>query len=208
MKPLLIGLTGGVGVGKSSVAALLKEHGAQIVSGDELGKLALEQSPPALAAVRSRFGPGVFTSDGKLLRRELGKRVFSSKEAARWLTELTFPRIHELWQEAVRCSTSDALVLDASLILEWGIEDEFDLLVVVEAAEDIARQRMAASGRLTMEEAVERRNVQVEAKRKAESADAIIKNNGSLDELRSQVNEFWSHTIMPKLERRKFNQHD
>ena len=207
MKPLLIGLTGGVGVGKSSVAALLKEFGAHVVSGDELGRQALEHSPEALAAVREHYGAAVFSPDRSLLRRELGKRVFSSPAETRWLTGLTFPGIHELWEREVERSASEVIVFDASLIFEWGIENEFDILVVVAADEATARNRMAAGGRLTVGEAAERQAVQADAKRKLKSADVVIENNGSLQLLRQDVQSFWNHTVIPELERRKVKQH-
>jgi dephospho-CoA kinase len=203
MPPIRIGLTGGVGMGKSSVAAALAEHGAQIVSGDELGRVALEQSPELLAAIRERFGDEVFSSDGTLQRRELGKRVFSSPEHVHWLTALTFPRIHWLWMEAVEQSARDVIVLDAAMIVEWGMEKEFDLLVVVMAPKNLVRERLMHAGRLTEEEAAARQEQQVAPAAKAAIADRVINNNGTLSELRRQLERFWQEMVTPELETRR-----
>jgi dephospho-CoA kinase len=163
----------------------------------------LEQSPELLAAVRERFGDEVFSPEGQLLRRELGKRVFFSAEHIRWLTNLTFPRIHRLWMEAVEQSPSDVIVFDAALIVEWGIEQEFDCLVVVTAPEDLVRERLMHGGSLTQDEAAARQKQQITPAAKAAVADRVIVNNGTLADLRRQVDSFWQDVIIPKLELRR-----
>lgn len=203
MLPIRIGLTGAIGTGKSSVASLLADHGAEIISGDELGRIALELSPEFLEAVRERFGNEVFTPDGKLRRRELGKRVFSSPEHVRWLTALTFPRIHELWNDAVAKTTSDVIVFDAALLLEWGIEKEFDHLFVVIASPHVIRDRLSKGGRFTAEEITSRTAMQLDPTVKTSVADKVIVNDESLADLWRQVNQFWKDMIEPELEQRR-----
>ena len=203
MKPILIGLTGGVGVGKSSVAAILRELGAEIIVGDELGRIALEESPELLAAVRDRFGDSVF-AEGKLLRRELGRRVFTAPDETRWLTELTFPRIHELWRDAVRHSQREVIVFDAALIPEWGIENEFDFLIVVTASPESVSQRLVSSGRLTSDEINARQAIQALSAKTGTLQATRIVNDGSQDDLRRQIEEFWKSKIEPELKRRRY----
>jgi dephospho-CoA kinase len=152
MWPLTIGLTGTIGAGKSTVAALLSEHGAEIVSGDTLGKIAVEESDNILHDIRERFGATVFSEDGSLNRREFGHVVFVSAEHSEWLTERTFPTIFQLWCDRVKHCKSPVIVLDAALIFEWKIEIEFDLIIVVLATPDRVKQRLAASDRLSAAE--------------------------------------------------------
>ena len=208
MHPVLIGLTGAIGTGKSSVAAALADHGAEVVSGDELGKLALEGSPESLRLVRERFGDEVFSPQGALLRRELGARVFSSPGHVKWLTELTFPRIHELWLLAVEATTSEVIVLDAALIVEWGIEAEFDYLVVVTAPSHLTRERLVRSGRLSATEIASRQDMQFDPSAKAAFADWVIVNDGSPEALRRQVDKFWTEVVIRELASRRTQPND
>ncbi len=203
MPPILIGLTGGIGTGKSSVAALLKARDAKIVSGDEFGRSTLENSPALLYAVRARFGDDVFAPDGKLLRRELGKKVFASTAHARWLTRLTFPAIYELWYDAVRTAKERVIVFDAALIMEWGIEREFDYLLLVTASAETVRQRLEAGGRLSEAETRSRQAAQFTPHNGVALADYIIHNDGTPDALAEQVDRFWQAEIQPKLQQRK-----
>ena len=200
MKPIRIGLTGGIGVGKSSVAAILAEYGAEIIVGDELGRIALENSPESLDAIKARYGSSMFADDGKLLRRELGKRIFALPEDARWLTALSFPQIHQLWQEAVAKTRNSVIVFDAALIFEWGIEAEFDFLVVVMATANVVKERLVESGRLSAAEVVARQTIQAATHRHT-ATEQIIVNNGAPDELRRQVDTFWRNVVEPELHR-------
>jgi dephospho-CoA kinase len=205
--PFLIGLTGGIGVGKSSVAFLLERRGAQVVSGDELGRQALEESPQLLASVRERFGDDVFGSDGSLLRRKLGERVFASPKHVRWLTAQTFPRIYQLWREAIQHATAEVVVFDAALIIEWGIERDFDCLIVVTASPEIVRRRLRENGRLSDDELRARQTGQTDPAVRLAVADVVFTNDGSPESLEAQVNGFWSEQIVPRIQRRK-EQHD
>ena len=203
MPPILIGLTGGIGTGKSSVAKLLSARGAKVVSGDELGRIALEKSPALLAVVRSRFGDGVFAPDGKLLRRELGRQVFASTEHAHWLTRLTFPAIYDLWYDAVRTAKERVIVFDAALIMEWGIEREFDYVIAVTAAPETVRRRLQTGGRLSESETRSRQASQFVPRDGVALADYVIDNNGTPAALAEQVDRFWQMEIQPKLQQRK-----
>jgi dephospho-CoA kinase len=199
--PLTIGLTGGIGAGKSTAARLLTEFGAEVVSGDELGRVVVDSSPRILAAIRQRFGDEVFDQDGRLVRRDLGRRAFADRRHAHWLTEITRDPILELWRERVRFSRAAVIVFDAALIFEWGVEGEFDLLVVVFApAHDVA-VRMAENGRFTPEEAAHRLTAQLDPGHKARVANVTIRNDDSLEALNSRVADFWSNVVVPELNR-------
>ncbi|RPH95528.1 dephospho-CoA kinase [candidate division KSB1 bacterium] len=203
MQPFLIGLTGGLGAGKTTAAEVLAELGAEVVSGDELGKQVLEGNPDLLNRVRERFGKEVFSADGMLLRRALGERVFARPEDARWLTGLTFPDIYRLWKQAVEKSGRDAVVLDAALIFEWKIENKFDLLLIVTADSHLAAQRIAAQGRMSETEAKSRLAHQVPAEIKEQRGHVVLRNDGNIEDLRDRVRRFWMERVNPELKKRR-----
>ncbi len=203
MQKVLVGLTGTVGAGKSTVGGILTNLGADVVSGDELGRKAVEDSPALLNEIRTRFGNEVFSASGALNRRALGQRVFQSPEDAQWLTVQTFPAIHSLWQECVRRSQKSVIVLDAALIFEWGIESEFDTVIAVVARPEIVVERLAMTGRLTPREVSARTAAQLSVERKISKASLTISNNDSLAKLNESVREFWSTIVEPLLELRR-----
>lgn len=204
MAPLTIGLTGGIGAGKSTVASLFQKLGAEIVSGDELGKIAVETNPVILTAILNKFGSAVFQTDMKLNRRELGRRVFSDRAASQWLRELTFPEIFRQWNERICLSKSAIILFDAALIFEWNIENSFDLLVVVKASTETVTARGELSGRFTADEIRERLSQQLSPDFKAARADLVIQNDSEQIALISHVQRVWTEEITPKLNRKLF----
>jgi dephospho-CoA kinase len=208
MKPLLIGLTGGPGTGKSTVASMLAELGAEIISGDELGRHALEESPELLARVRVRFGSSVFHEDDTLDRRALGIRVFADPVHARWLTGLTFPSIYAAWLDAVSHCTKPVIVLDAALIFEWGISSDFDLLVVVTSDRSLVSGRLSAGNRLTPSEAEARLASQMPPEIKASRSHVTLDNSGPVSDLQESVRNFWNRYVQPELRKRSSSQHE
>ena len=161
---LKVGLTGGIGSGKSTVSARLAELGAVVLDADKAARAVVEPGTPGLAAITADFGPGVLTADGSLDRAKLAGIVFADEAALARLNAITHPLIHEYIraaeEEAVRAG-GDGVVLvhDVALLAEWGRAKEFDLVIVVDVpaetqlerltgqrgmAEDQARARMAA----------------------------------------------------------------
>jgi dephospho-CoA kinase len=208
MRPYLIGLTGGIGTGKSTVAAELSNFGAEIISGDELGQQVLENSPNLLSRVRDRFGADVFDEKGRLIRRALGRKVFSNAEDAHWLTRLTFPGIHERWLQAVAQSKRSVIVLDAALIFEWGIEGEFDLLLIVRADRSRILSRLSAAGKWSESEIEDRLNSQISPEVKADRADVVLLNNGTIEEFRKSIREFWVSRVELESQQRRESAND
>ncbi|MDD5088565.1 MAG: dephospho-CoA kinase [bacterium] len=201
--PFLIGLTGTIGTGKSTVADELRKLGAAVVAGDDLGKRALEESPELLEQIRHRFGSDVFRPTGELDRTALGRKAFASRESAQWLTAATFPRIHDLWRGAAAECTEDALVFDAALIFEWEIEAEFDLVVLVIASRERILERMERAGRWTCGDAEKRMAAQLPAERKKSKAHVVLSNDGTLEELRHQVRNLWHNRIISEIQDRR-----
>lgn len=205
MRRLLVGLTGGIGAGKSTVARELSRLGAEIVSGDELGRRALDETPGLIAKIRERFGAGIFSSEGTLNRRVLGERVFSDLAHVRWLTDRTFPEIHRRWIQAASESSRSVIVFDAALIFEWGIQNEFDLMIVVTAPSERIRVRLQKEERLLPPEIESRSAAQIAPEVKAAHAHIHLKNEHSIETLTESVREIWRTRILPALENKENN---
>ena len=183
---MTIGLTGGVGSGKSTVARCFAKCGAEIVVGDELGRQAVETQTDIQSAIRKRFGDQFVDSSGRIDRAELGELVFSDPAHVKWLTDLTFPFIFSSWKSAVAACRSPLIVFDAALIFEWGIENTLDRIVVVTAAPELIAAR-AVSGRFSVQTIEQRLRSQIPIERKLAGADFIIDNAGSIEDLESSV---------------------
>jgi dephospho-CoA kinase len=198
MTPYLIGLTGTISSGKSTAAACFLKLGALVVSGDELGKKALEQSPELLQAIHDRYGNEVFDTTGLLNRRALGRIVFADRQSIDWLTAATFPDIYAMWRECVRTATHPVVVLDAALIFEWGIENEFDLIVLMIASPIVVESRLTLAS-LTQQELQARMAMQLPFYVKQSKAHVVIQNDGSHQELTNQVFQLWQSTVLPQI---------
>lgn len=198
---MLIGLTGGPGVGKSTVAEMLAAKGAAVICGDELGRRAVRSFPELKETLRRRYGEAVFTSRAALKRRALGRIVFTRKGEAAWLNRLMFPKIYELLKRDIKrlSKTHRVIVVDAAMIYEWGIEKNFDLMWVVAAPSEVAEARMARDGRLSADEIRMRLAAQVSPKEKARRAQLVIPNGESRRELREAVNRAWKSRVQPRL---------
>ena len=204
MNTLLIGLTGGPGVGKSTVAEMLTAKGAVVICGDELGRRVLRRFPEIKDALRQRYGEEIFTSRGALKRRALGRIVFSREGEAAWLNRLMFPKIYELLKKDVNrlSRTHRVVVVDAAMIFEWGIEKDFDSVWVVTAPLESAQERMTHDGRLSPEEIRQRLQAQIPQEEKARRAHLVISNSGNKKKLKETVNRAWTSEVMPRLLKR------
>ncbi|RMG19581.1 MAG: dephospho-CoA kinase [Deltaproteobacteria bacterium] len=194
MTTRVIGLTGGIGTGKSTVARMLAEHGATVVDADALAREVVAPGQPALEAIRARFGPEVLTPEGHLDRAALGRIVFSDPEARRALEAITHPRIAELAQrriETARRRGDPIVVYDAALIVEKGLQDAFDGLLVVRTDPATQIARVMARDGIGREEAAARIAAQLPIEEKVKVADWVIDNSGSLSETRRQVDALW-----------------
>lgn len=176
---------------------MLRNLGAEVISGDELGRIVLESEQDIQDEIVRRLGADVRDIDGTFNRRLIAARVFASRDAAEWLKQITFPGIYSRWQAARFASQSPVIVFDAALIFEWGIEAEFDEVLVVRAPfeEIIAWSR----GRFTEEDLMQRSASQVDTADKAARATCVIDNDGSIKDLELKVIEFWNTHIQPRI---------
>lgn len=194
---LQVALTGSIGSGKSTVATMLGTYGACIVSGDQLGRNVLEQDINVRDSLVAKLGSRILNANGELNRNEIAKVVFSDKALAKWLTDLTFPGIYAQWKVLAANSKCGVNVFDAALIFEWGIESDFDVIIVVTANRDLAIKR--SMSRFTISDFDLRSSNQLPIEHKLAQADIVIYNNGTRQELQQQVDRVWTTHITPLL---------
>ena len=196
-RPLRIGLTGGIGSGKSTVAQRLRELGAAVVDADAIAREVAAPGGPAYAAIVRAFGEGVLGRDGFLDRKALAARVFADEPARRQLNALTHPHIRRrMAEEAARLAATpgvEVIVFDIPLLLETtdGRDLGLDGVVVVAAADPVRIARLTARDGLTPGDAQQRLDAQMPLAQKVARADWVIDNNGSAEQTREQVFRLW-----------------
>jgi dephospho-CoA kinase len=187
-----IGLTGGIGAGKSTVSAMLAERGAVVIDADVVAREVVAPGTPGLGAVVAEFGPEVLTADGGLDRPALGRIVFADAGARRRLEAITHPLVRARAREIeARAPTGAVVVHDIPLLVETGQQDAFDAVVVVDADPALQLRRLADSRGMTADEARARIASQASPDERRAAADYVIVNDGSLDDLRRQVDDVW-----------------
>jgi len=192
---LVVGLTGGIGAGKSTVAGLLAGHGVLVVDADLVARQVLEQGGPALAAVARRFGPAVLRADGSLDRAALAALVFADENARRDLEALVHPAVRQGLAQRVadRAGTDDVVVLEVPLLAESGRDTyALDVVVVVDTPVDTAVARLGAGRGMSEADARARVAAQAGRAQRVALADLVIDNAGPPEALVAQVERAWA----------------
>jgi dephospho-CoA kinase len=191
---LLVGLTGGLGAGKSTAARMLGERGAIVVDADELARKALDPGTPGYEQVCDLFGRDILDEEGRIDRRELAARVFEDETKRRALESITHPEVFRLLAETVEAhrGTDAVAVFDAALIVETGFHSAVDVLVVVTAPEEAQVERATRNREMSEQEARARISAQADPAAREAVADIVIRNDGDLDALGRQVDEAWA----------------
>ena len=194
---LRIGLTGGIGSGKSTVAALLAERGARVVDADRLAREVVEPGTPGLAAVVAEFGAGVLTPDGALDRPALAGLVFGDPAARARLDAVVHPLVRARAAELVAQAPADAVVVqDVPLLVETGQAGSYDLVLVVETDPEVRVARLLDRG-LTEADARARIASQATDEERRAVADVVLRNDGDRAALAAQVDRFWTERVAP-----------
>jgi len=189
---LRVGLTGGIGSGKSTVSTLLAAHGAVVIDYDLLAREVVEPGTPALAAIVDRFGTGILTSEGALDRPALGAIVFADADARRDLERITHGAIMARAVELEAAAAPDAIVVhDNPLLVEMGATGRVDLVLVVDAPEDVQVRRLVELRGMSEDDARARIAAQASRETRTGAADIIVDNTGSPDELALIVGDVW-----------------
>ena len=190
---LLIGLTGGIGSGKSTVAAMLRDQGIRVVDADQIAREVVEPGQPALAELVEVFDQDILNDDGTLNRQELANRAFATEEATNALNAITHPRIEQETQRQFDLAAAEKenfLVYDMPLLVERGLHEEMDMVIVVHTDIEERVRRLVEHRGLDEDDVRRRMSHQVDDVTRLASADVLIDNNGSVDHLRKQVDDF------------------
>jgi dephospho-CoA kinase len=188
-KQLLIGITGGPGVGKTEAAKILASHGVFVISADKIGHQILEENRRIRRELLAMFGDSAFNSHGKPNRKLIGEKVFANQELLTDFNALVHPvllRIVKSELNKAAKSGKKLIAVDAALIYEWGIADWFDILVVVDANRENRLRRLVKNG-LSRSRAAQRISMQMPQKDKKDLADFIVVNNGNFSNLKSKI---------------------
>ncbi|MEH6585381.1 MAG: dephospho-CoA kinase [Halioglobus sp.] len=186
---LVVGITGGIGSGKSAVTRLFEDKGITVVDADLAARVVVEPGRPALAAIAEHFGSEILLADGSLDRAALRQKVFADGAERSWLEQLTHPLIGQEIIDQLQAAASPYAILATPLLLETSQRELVDLIAVVDVPEQVQLERTMA--RDDNEEAQVRRIMAAQMKRdqRLQQADIVIDNSGSLAELSEVVEE-------------------
>ena len=191
---LLVGLTGGIGAGKSTVASLLAERGAVILDADQVARDVVEPDQPAFAALVERFGPEIVGADGRLDRQALADCAFATDDARESLNAITHPAVHaEFGRRMTEAPTDSIVILDVPLLVEskTAAERGYEVVIVVEAPEHLRLDRLVGRG-LDRDDARARMRSQASDEERRAVATHLIDNANDHAALVTQVDALWA----------------
>ena len=193
---LKVALTGGIGSGKSAVAEVLEECGAVIIDSDQLAREVIERGTPGYEAVLAAFGDNILT-DGEIDRSKLADVVFQDQSERKNLEAIIHPLVREAAESLMRKLPLDSVVINQiPLLVETDGAKRFDHVITVSALEEVRRARLLQRG-LKDYEITKRIQAQVDDSAREEIADSIVRNDGSLEDLRRIVEELWRNSLQP-----------
>ncbi|MBV6685387.1 dephospho-CoA kinase [Bacillus sp. JRC01] len=188
----IIGLTGGIASGKSTVSALLQEKGYTIIDADLAARMVVEVGQPAYLAIVEAFGKGILQENGQIDRAGLGAIIFNDQTKRNLLNGIVHPAVRSMMlshkDEAVE-NGKQTIIMDIPLLFESDLTWMVDRTIVVTVEEDVQLSRLMKRNKMTEEEAASRISSQLPLREKAEKADAVIDNNGSVEDTLKQVEE-------------------
>jgi len=193
---LVVGLTGGIGAGKSTVAQFFAQLGALVIDADQLARMAIERGTDGFADVILRFGDEVIVN-GDIDRKKLAEIVFSDPQARKDLEAIIHPRVQALFAEAVAdLDADDILIYEIPLLVETGAASKFDYIVTVESDLELRKARLLKKG-LYISQIEKRMASQATPEAREAIADKVIRNDGDEDSLLRQVENLWEGVLQP-----------
>jgi dephospho-CoA kinase len=195
---LVVGLTGGIGTGKSTLAALLAERGAQIIDADLLGRDALRPGRPAWNAVVEQFGNEILAANSmEVDRKRLAAIVFGDKKKLAALNAIVHPVIFKGVADELDLlrETDEIVVLDAALIVETGLDSTCDVLVVVDSADEERIKRLNRGRGMSFADVRAVMGAQIDRIRLLDAADIVVSNDGSIEELATDAERVWAELV-------------
>lgn len=194
-KNILVGLTGGIGSGKSTVSKMFADLGAELIDFDLLAKEVVRPGQPALEEIVKHFGKTVLQENGELNRKKLGAQVFASKKKRQMLEKIVHPRIEQefvlKFENILSKNPCATIIADVPLLIEANLHDFFQKIILVYAPREVQLQRVINRDGLSQEEALARISAQLPMKEKKKYANYLINNQGDLDATRKQVLRVW-----------------
>ncbi|MCE5314591.1 MAG: dephospho-CoA kinase [Armatimonadota bacterium] len=199
---MIIGITGGIGTGKSTVLKILAELGARTLSADDIAREVLAKGEPAYREVLAHFGSAVLAAGGQIDRQVLAGIIFADPEARHDLDTITHPRIIAKINRAIRAfrdepgSESSVLVVEIPLLMECGMESIVDEVIVVAAEQETQIRRLTSRGGISRDEALRRIGSQMSMTDKVRRADRVIRNDSDMQSLRESVEAVWREILL------------
>lgn len=194
---LVVGLTGGIGAGKSTVSELFARLGALVIDADQLARMAIERGTEGFAEVLIRFGDEII-NNGDIDRKKLADIVFSDEKSRKDLEAIIHPRVQALFSEAVAdLDHDDILIYEIPLLVETGAAEKFDYIITVEADIEIRKSRLLKKG-LYISQIEKRMASQATEQARIAIADVVIRNDGDEDALLRQVENLWESVLVPQ----------
>jgi dephospho-CoA kinase len=195
---LKVGLTGGIGSGKSAVSAGLAGYGAVVIDADAIAREVVEPGTPGLAAVVEEFGEGVLDADGGLDRARLGEIVFADQARLARLNAIVHPLVGERSAELMARAEADGapvVVYDVPLLVENGLESLYDVVVVVDTPDEVRVRRVSQTRGMDPEQVRARIRAQADRDTRLAAADLVVDNSGSRERLADQVAGLWKELL-------------
>ncbi|GAA0354260.1 dephospho-CoA kinase [Bowmanella denitrificans] len=194
-RPMIIGLTGGIGSGKSKVSDLFAAKGIEIIDADILAREVVEPGAPALAKIAQHFGKDMLQADGQLNRKALRERIFSHPQDKTWLNELLHPLIRQLMQERTAAARSPYCILAIPLLVENQLQSLVDRILVVDVEESVQRTRVISRDNVSADQVDAILASQASRSQRLAAADDIIDNNGTINNLIEQVDKLHAYYL-------------
>ena len=193
-----VGLTGGIGAGKSTVADMFSKLGAVVIRSDELARQVIEPNTPGFQKVLSRFGNQILQENGSIDRQKLAQIVFNDKNALKDLEDIIHPLVRSKTNELIDSQTQETIVVnEVPLLLEKNMNSLFDFLVIVVSNEKNRLNRLHKRG-IIEDEAKKRILLQVSDEQRKSAADFLISNDGTIDQLQADVAKVWQALLERK----------
>ena len=190
-RKLIIGLTGAMGSGKSTVAAMLRKKGAAVLDADKISHGCLKKQTPTYNKIKKAFGKEILAENGEINKKKLAEVVFSDKKSLRKLCGIIHPAVIKGIEQKAKKLANKVVVIDAPLLIEAGLTSQVDTLVVVAAKKDTCVKRSTRRLKITKQEARRRLAEQMPLSEKVKYADFVIKNDGGLNITSKQVQNLW-----------------
>ncbi|MFZ8927828.1 MAG: dephospho-CoA kinase [Gammaproteobacteria bacterium] len=183
----VVGLTGGIGSGKTTVANLFSRQGIEIIDADEISRTLVKTGSPALEAIIKHFGSSITDAEGNLDRKQLRELVFADNAEKEWLENLLHPLVRQEIQRQVAASSSQYVIIVVPLLLESENYSDVDRILVIDVPEDVQLERIKKRDGSSETLARSMMDAQMKREGRLESADDVISNNSSMDSLEKQV---------------------